>query len=298
MTSSIPAKIAFIGFGEAGQRFAETLKAHGAKTISAYDIKQSTSQDAALRSAATKLGVELAANAHAAVEGADWIFSAVTADACLNAASSVATALNQGQVFIDINSVSARAKQNASALMPSAATRYVDMAVMAPVMGKGHQTPTLIAGAMDDAFIAQLENLAFNFEHVGEEVGIATTIKLTRSLFVKGLEAITVQALLAAKQSGCYERILASLSGSFSGLGWPDFAAYELERVARHGVRRGAEMHECAVMMADNGFTSGAALANAIADFQDEVGSIGLVPDEKSGLEFQVGDLLKARNQH
>lgn len=294
MSIKLPAKIAFIGFGEAGQRFAETLKAHGATSISAYDIKQSTGEDDTIRAAATRLGVELANSAPEAADGADWIFSAVTADACGDAVASVAAALKTGQVYIDINSVSARVKQSASAQLPADAF-YVDMAVMAPVMGKGHQTPTLVAGALDKGFIERLEKFAFDFEHVGDEVGMATTIKLTRSMFVKGLEAITVQALIAAKQSGCYDRILSSLSKSFSGLGWPDFAAYELERVARHGVRRGAEMHECALMMADNGFATGAALADAIAALQDEIGVLGHIPNENATLENQFENLLKAR---
>lgn len=291
--------IAFIGFGEAAQRFAETLKERGVARFTAFDIKllREDADARAIQDAAAHLGVDLVSDAETAVQGADWVFSAVIAPACLDAALSVVGALQSGQIFIDINSVSARAKQNAAAVIVKSGASYIDMAVMAPVLAKGHATPTLVAGPDDAQFLSQLESLSFNFEYIDQNIGSATSIKLTRSLFVKGLEALTLQALLAARQSGCYDRVLASLSKSFDGLGWPDFASYELERIARHGVRRGAEMHECAVMLADNGFGEGAALADAIANFQDEIGALGFSPDKDVTLDAQLDALLRVRGQ-
>lgn len=291
-------KIAFIGFGEAGQKFAETLKGCGVTDMRAFDIKQVTGEAGALRSAAKNLDVVMADDATSAVEGADWVISAVTASSCLDAAASVVGALKPEQIYIDINSVSDRTKQNAAKTLAVAGVTYVDMAVMAPVYPKGHATPTLVAGVLAEVFLTELSALQFTFEHVGDKIGAATSIKLTRSLFVKGLEAITLQAMLSAKQSGCYERVLNSLSKSFSGLGWPDFAAYELERVAHHGVRRGAEMRECALMMSDNGFEQGAAMADAIASFQHAVGSLGYAPDGAQGLDQQLDGMLNARDSN
>lgn len=295
MTKAANTKIAFIGFGEAGQKFAETLLGAGVTHMYAFDIKQVEGNADAIKAAAQRLNVQLATDPAAAVEGADWVISAVTASSCLDAATSVAKDVTPAQIYIDINSVSARTKQNAAEILARAKATYVDMAVMAPVQPRGHATPTLVAGALEAEFLAQLADLQFAFEHVGDNIGAATSIKLTRSLFVKGLEAITVQAMLAAKQSGCYDRVLTSLSKSFSGLGWPEFAAYELERVAHHGVRRGAEMHECALMMADNGFEEGAALADAIANLQNAVGALGYTPDQAAELDVQLDGMLAAR---
>ena len=43
---------------------------------------------------------------------------------------------------------------------------------------------------------------------------------------MKGLEAITVETLLAAQASGCLDYILKSLGGSYPGLGLPDFKRF------------------------------------------------------------------------
>ena len=99
---------------------------------------------------------------------------------------------------------------------------------------------------------------------------------MVRSLFVKGLEAVTVAALAAGDRAGCGDKVRASLAASFPGLGWPDFEAYEFERVHKHGLRRAAEMRECASAMSDLGLEAAADLARAIAavqaDFAENAG--------------------------
>src|SRR5690606_29017336 len=129
--------------------------------------------------------------------------------------------LRQGQVVIDINSGSPGRKAESAALVVARGARYLDMAVMAPVHPRGHRTPVLVAGAEAEALWLSLSALGFDGSVAGAEVGAATAIKMVRSLFVKGLEALTVETLLAAEAAGCREEILASLSASYPGLGWP-----------------------------------------------------------------------------
>jgi len=284
-------KIAFIGFGEAARAFVSTLRETGPHQFSAYDRLQGsgTPAEERLRRVASELGVALAADAHAAVAGTDWIFSAVTAADSLDAGNSVAGALKSPQVFIDINSVSAGRKLETAAVVTRGGAAYVDMAVMAPVHPRGHRTPVLLAGPDCARLEPSFAGNGFAFEIVGGEIGAATSNKMIRSLFVKGLEAITVQALLAAREAGCFDRIYASLSTSFAALGWPAFAEYQLERVATHGVRRAAEMRESARTMEELGFAGGNELASAIASVQDEIGRLGL--------KIAGGDLAAAFSQ-
>jgi len=270
-------KIAFIGFGEAARAFAETLGREDDRLVfSAYDILTAGDEDRDLRAAALKLGVAIAESPGAAIDGADWIFSAVTAADSLDAARSVAAAIAPGQLFIDINSVSAGRKIETAAIIKASGASYLDMAVMAPVHPRGHRTQVLVAGPDARSAAAVLDRLGFDHAHAGNAVGDATTIKMLRSLFVKGLEAITVQTLLAAKTAGRYDEVYASLSSSFAALGWPKFPLYQLERVATHGVRRAAEMRESARTLAELGFPEGSDLANAIADIQQSIGDLGI----------------------
>lgn len=288
-------KIAFIGFGEAARAFAATLSEAGGVTFSAFDILTAQGRDKSVREAAATLGVQVCGSPAEAADGADWVFSAVTAADSLDAGQSVAKLLKPGQAFIDINSVSGGRKQETAAVVTAGGAAYLDMAVMAPVHPKGHRTPVLIAGPQVVGLGHRLGLMGFDLQVVGEEIGAATTIKMLRSMFVKGLEAVTVQTLLAARAAGRFDEIYASLSTSFPGLGWPDFPKYLVERVTRHGVRRAAEMRESAVTMAELGFPAGHAMANAVADLQQEVGALRLRLDEKSALEDVYDTVLDAR---
>lgn len=271
-------RIAFIGFGEAARAFRESLAAKNpALGFAAYDILlHSEGPDGPCGVAMRAHGVEIAPSAGEAVSGADWIISAVTADQSLEAVKSSLLHVKHGQIFIDINSVSPRRKSDSANLIGPTGAIYVDMAVMAPVHPKGHRTPVLLAGPIDDDVRRRFAELDFAFDIVGPEAGAATAIKMVRSLFVKGLEAITVETLLAASASGCLDYILESLAASYPGLGLPDFASYQFERTVKHGKRRAAEMRESAATIDD--LRLHGRLAEAIAEVQEKMGKLRATP--------------------
>jgi 3-hydroxyisobutyrate dehydrogenase-like beta-hydroxyacid dehydrogenase len=271
-------RIAFIGFGEAARAFRASLaEAEPGLAFAAYDVLfASEGPEGPCAGAARAVGVEVARDHAGAAAGADWVVSAVTAGSSLAAAEAVAAGLVGDQAFLDINSVSPGRKRATAALMPPGVA-YVDMAVMAPVHPRGHRTPALVAGALEPGLVAGLGRLGFRFEVAGPEVGAAAAVKLVRSLFVKGLEAITVEALLAAEATGSVDRVVRSLAGSFPGLGWPGFASYQLERTLTHGTRRAEEMRESAAMLDELGLEAG--LARAIAAVQGRVGGLGAGTD-------------------
>lgn len=265
-------KIGFIGFGEAARAFQQSLvSVRHDLTFGAYDLLfDAEGMEGECAIAARDRSVEIVRPQD--LSGCDWIISAVTADQSLEAAEAASAWLRAGQIYFDINSVSPQRKRDSAALVASAGATYLDMAVMAPVHPRGHRTPTLIAGSAPNGVTEALGALDFNFEVVGTEPGRATAIKMVRSLFVKGMEAITVETLLAAEASGCLDYVMNSLGGSFPGLGWPDFARYQFERTLTHGKRRAAEMRESAVTMRTLGLND--ALADAIADTQDRMGAL------------------------
>lgn len=277
-------KIGFLGYGEAARAFHDGL----ARAVLAYDILLER-DDGAMREAMRLHGASPVAIAGLAE--ADWLFSAVTADQSLMAVQPLLPHLRQGQVLIDINSVSPDRKRETAAAVEAAGGRYLDMAVMAPVHPKKHATPVLLAGDPAEELLPQLLSLGFSARVIGPEPGAATAIKMVRSLFVKGLEAITVEALLAAQASGCFAEIHASLSTSFPGLDWSRFADYQFERTTRHGHRRAAEMMESGATLDALGLQGG--LAREIAAVQQAMGDAGVAPE--GALEETVASVLERR---
>ncbi|MCQ1856426.1 DUF1932 domain-containing protein, partial [Neorhizobium galegae] len=159
----------------------------------------------------------------------------------------------------DLNAVSRGRQRAPPALGNAAGADYLDMSVMAPGNPKCHATQVLIAGKNAAELLERVRDLGFSADVAGEAVGSATAIKMVRSVFVKGLEAITVEALLAAEASDCFEEILSSLSQSFPGLDWSKFPDYQFERTTRHGSRRAAEFRESGVTLHAAGLIGGLA---------------------------------------
>jgi 3-hydroxyisobutyrate dehydrogenase-like beta-hydroxyacid dehydrogenase len=233
-----PARVALIGFGEAGSTFARAGGWGG--RARAWDIM------AEKRAGMAGAGVVAAADASAALDGAQLVLSLVTADSALPAARDYAPFLPQGALWCDMNSVAPDTKRAAAEAVQAAGGAYVDVAVMAPV-DKGLAVPLLIAGQRAGDARELLEKLGFtNLRIVGEEVGRASAIKMIRSVMVKGLEALSSECAAAADAAGVFEEVMASLDASEKPLPWAERIAYNRERMTTHGLRRAAEMEESA----------------------------------------------------
>lgn len=244
---------ALIGFGEAGQAFAEGLRGEGVDRIAAWDILfPDPLRGAPLRDAAGRLGVRQAANCPDALREADIVICAVTASSNLAAAESAREGLAPVQFYLDVNSVSPQRKREAARIVADRA-RFVDVAVMAPVLPLRHKTPMLLAGPAVAQLLPILRACGMKVDEAGPEVGAAIAIKMVRSVMIKGLEALTQECFLAARAGGVEDRIIASLEQTFPTLDWARMADYNLERMASHGIRRAAEMREVAQTLEDMG---------------------------------------------
>jgi 3-hydroxyisobutyrate dehydrogenase-like beta-hydroxyacid dehydrogenase len=258
--------IAFIGFGEVGQTFARGLLAHDDVRIAAYDILVGQRAGERLEARAAELGVKLHASAPAAARDAQIVMSAVTATQAEPVAEAARTYLAAGQMFLDVNSAAPSTKQRAARHVEAAGAHYVEGAVMAPVLKPGLKVPILAGGPRAAEAAELLNGLGMNLTAVSTEHGVASAMKLCRSIVIKGLEALMVDCAAASQAWGVTDRVFASLAGTFPPIDWNALAGDMGERVATHGVRRSAEMREAGEMLAALGMDPG--LANAVADAQ------------------------------
>ena len=272
MTRRNTPRISFIGFGEAGQAIASGLREGGIEQIAAWDILFPESAGAKLKAAAEKFGVRAAKSAADAVAETDMIISAVTAASSLEAARSVAPHISGNPYYLDINSVSPGRKQNTADLLDGKA-RYVDVAVIAPIHPKRHQTPLLIAGPHADAVGPLLDELEMKFSIVPGGTGKAAAIKMIRSVMIKGMEALTLECFLAASRAGLLEEVTASLKNNYPTLDFTKIADYNIERMASHGERRAAEMEESAATLLELGLDP--LMVESTVKRQREMGALG-----------------------
>ncbi len=265
--------LAVIGFGEAGRILASGLRASGRFDVCAYDILvHDPAARGSLLGAAVERHVTMAESNGEAIRGARIIISAVTAASSADVAREAARTLVPGQIFADINSVSPSTKRGNAKLIEDAGGRYVDVAVMAPLPPYGLKVPILLGGEAAADLAALLSPAGMNLEIVAADVGVASAIKMCRSVMIKGIEALVVECLMGARHYGVEDRVLASLEETFPQMKWDQRADYLVSRVVVHGRRRAAEMREVAVTIREAGLES--FMATATAQCQDRISDI------------------------
>jgi 3-hydroxyisobutyrate dehydrogenase-like beta-hydroxyacid dehydrogenase len=246
-------RIALIGFGEVGTHFAKELIGTGRHEISTYDILFSGRKGEDLKDRARQLRAEPCASATEAAKGALVVISAVTATSARDVAEEAGRYLKPDQFFLDINSVSPEIKRADEKAVTCSGAVYVEAAVMAPVAPYGIKVPMLLGGGQAKKLAALLNPSGMNMQVVSDKVGHASAIKMCRSVFIKGIEALAVEGFLAARRYGVEDRVIASLDETFPGLNWENQAGYLISRVLQHGRRRAAEMRESAETVANAG---------------------------------------------
>lgn len=267
--------IAFVGFGEAAHAFSAHWTPDAPVLATAYDRGLADEAARALiLSRAAAAGVALHSKPQSALSEADVIFSLVTADQALEAAKACASSLRPGAIWLDGNSCAPQTKMKAAEIIGAAGGRYVDMAIMAPVYPKRHQVPLLLAGPDADEAAGLLRRLGMRPEIAGSRIGDASSIKMLRSVMIKGLEALTSECLLAARRAGVEDAVIASLQASDPGMDWRSRASYNLERMLVHGARRAAEMKEVCATLTDLGLPDW--MSRGTVDWQQSMAALAL----------------------
>ena len=265
--------IAFIGLGEAASTIISGWGNNRANQIQAFDIKlQSDHTKEEIIARASKLNIQIKFSLKELIRDADLIFSTVTADQALAVAKKVSTHLKKGAFFFDLNSCAPSSKQEACENIQIFDGRYVDVAVMAPVSAKKHLVPLMISG--DKAFQACtiLEKLPMDVKIIEGPVGRASSIKMVRSIMVKGLEALTAECALAAVEADVLDEVFNSLSAEHPHFYIIKHSIYNFERSLSHGKRRSEELLEVSKMLEDLRLANHMSKATAI--WQNNIGSL------------------------
>jgi 3-hydroxyisobutyrate dehydrogenase-like beta-hydroxyacid dehydrogenase len=273
--SSTPA-IGFIGFGEAGSTIAAGLRRAGIDRLVAFDINaQTPGLGPRIQARASDTGTTLVESSEELAQMADILLSTVTSSSAIEAAHQTAPFLLPRHIYVDLNSVSPALKQQIAHVVDASAARFVEAAVMAPVLPYGHRVPMLLGGEAAQALADTMTPFGMRLEVLpSAAIGSAAAVKMCRSIVVKGLEALMVECVLAASEFDADELVFASLNESFPGIDWKKLADYMTGRVVVHGSRRAREMEEVAATLRAIGIDP--IMAEATARRQDWVARLDL----------------------
>lgn len=282
-------RLGLIGYGEVGGIFCAGLKTQ-VDSVHAWDLKLADSALAApLREHAARDGVTLCDSSAALCAASDLVISAVTASNTVAVAREAAAHMQPGTVFLDLNSASPGAKREAAGLVEAAGGRYVEAGVMTSVPPYGIRVPMLLGGSHAEALAEQLRAYGMDATAVSPELGVASAIKMCRSVMIKGLEALVIESYTTARAYGVEDYVLPTLQETFPSIDWTAQGRYFYSRVVQHGRRRAEEMREVANTVREAGFEPW--MAAATAEKQDWVAGLaaqGLFADVEAAGGWQA----------
>jgi 3-hydroxyisobutyrate dehydrogenase-like beta-hydroxyacid dehydrogenase len=226
-------RVALLGLGEAGSEIATDLVAAGAD-VRGYDPK-----------VAVPDGVAARVDEADAVRDADLVLSVNSAHDAVPALVNALPGLRPATAWADLNTASPQVKAALVETLEGRDVPVADVALMAPVPGRGLRTPMVVSGDGASRYAELLAGLGIEVAVLPGPAGAAISRKLLRSVFYKGLAAAVVEALRAAEAAGCADWLRSNISAELAA-----FDERTVNRLVdgthRHARRRADEMSAAA----------------------------------------------------
>lgn len=245
--------VAFIGYGDFAHAIAVGLSAGGLE-LRAYVRPRPDPAGAGARAERMRSArVREAGSIADALAGADVIIAAVPGSASREVAEACAPHLRQGQLYVDPTSSLPAAKGATAELIGRSGAEYVDVAVLGTVVTAGAQVPMLAAGP--GAARWRDEGLAAGLHITAMEgaAGDAALIKLLRTVYMKGRDALVLELLLAARRHGVHDAVLESIGGAGEQVPFPKLAERVMCSLAVYAERRADELADAASLLRNVG---------------------------------------------
>jgi 3-hydroxyisobutyrate dehydrogenase-like beta-hydroxyacid dehydrogenase len=243
------ATIAFIGFGELASSLADGLNGRGHELRAHVRSSPSPERLAALERAS----VIHSARAEEVVSGADTVLVAVPGSACVEVAELVAPLLAPEALYVDLATARPQDKLEASQLVGSSGADYVDGAVLGTVVVSAHRVPILASGPGAERFRALGQDNGLAVNTIDGPPGHAVLVKLLRSVYLKGRDALILEMMLAARRHGLEDTVVRSIDTSSERVPFPALVERVLCSLALHAGRRGEELAQTAQILEEAG---------------------------------------------
>lgn len=222
--------VGIFGLGEAGSLISADLAAAGA-VVTGYDPAP---QD-------TPPAVRRVADPAAAVTGAQLVMAVTAAADSMTALTQALDAIPPGAVYADLSTAAAQRKRDLAEVAAGRSLAFADVALMDMVPGNGVFGKSLASGPGAERYAGMLAPIGVPVEPIGAEPGLAATRKLLRSVVMKGVPALVIEAMRAARAAGLGDETWQNLIGQLTSAD-AAFLRTLLEGTETHSARRTAEM--------------------------------------------------------
>ena len=245
-------KITIVGLGEVGRCYALALASR--TTVELLFCEQRIAP--AAQRLADELGVQIHPGIGDWLVESDCVLSCVVGTQSLEVTRECLAHLKPGTLFADLTTAAPERKRLAGAEAVQQRVDYVDVAIMGAIAYLREKTPLLCSGAKADAFVELLLSAGATARALpASQPGDAITLKILRSVFTKGMEALAVDVLLAAERQQLRPALYEVLK-DIDQAPLPAFLEMLVSTHVVHATRRLHEVEEAERQLASLGIAS------------------------------------------
>ena len=237
-------KIAIIGCGEVGYLYAVALIEAG-YTVQLCAPRPS---EKVLKLVSDK-NITLHREINTWLKEIDLVISCVPGSTSLSVAKEVIPFLTKNATFTDFSSSSSSGKREAASLAESNHINFIDIVIMGGVDLTGAKTPLLCAGNDTDKIVSIMKKICAPIRILeNAKAGDAASLKLLRTVFMKGLSALTVECIVAAETQGV-RKLLYEILSDFNNTPLCEFLDMLIRNHVTHACRQQHEIHDATTQL-------------------------------------------------
>lgn len=234
----------FIGFGEVGRIYAQAFSDAG---IAVDHICEARFSEAGLQ-LAQRLGAKTHPQIGPWLSECDLVISAVTGAVALQVARAALPHMAQGALLVDLTTAAPDQMQLAAKAAAESGQAFVDVGILGAVSIRKGATALVVAGDGASRFVPIAERLGARVKLLPGEAGDAVRLKLLRSVFTKGLEALAVETLVAAEMQNLRSEFYDIIT-DIDETNLQQFLDVLVRTHTVHAARRGHEVHDASVQL-------------------------------------------------
>lgn len=232
-------KIGIIGAGEVGLTYARPWAAAGHEVV-LCDLKPS----AAAAAFAAQSGSDICTSVADIAPGCDVLVSCVFGTVSLSVAEQALVHMAKDALYVDMTTADPALIRTAAQRAAELDVGYVDVAILGAIALTHEKTNLLGAGTGIERALMLFASAGAPLKPVEDgAAGDAAALKILRSVFTKGLEALTIECFMAAEKQGVSDKLHDALS-DIDQASLRDFLGALIRTHVLHAPRRLKEVEE------------------------------------------------------
>ena len=210
MTQNIQT-VALLSPGDMGHSVGQVLVENGLRVITCLQARSERT-----RGLAAEAGITSVPTYPDLVREADLLLSILVPAQARNAAANVARALSETGselVYVDCNAIAPQTVREIGSVIVEAGGTFVDASIVGGPP-RGGSRPRMYASGPDTRAFEALTDYGLHVVVIGEEIGLASALKMCYAALTKGSSALYIELLTAARALGVDEALAREFQNS------------------------------------------------------------------------------------